>query len=304
MTGGAVEQFLDWLAAVRGRSPNTVAAYRRYLATYSEFLTCRGTTVESATGDDVTAFVGHLGAAGRRPSSIARALVAVRALHRYRVEQWGAVADPARAVSAAPVPAADAVVLAVDDVALLLDGIAGEDALTRRDRAILEVLYGAALRPSELVALNRDDIGPEGVVTVDRGGPRQRHVPAGRAAGAAVTAFLGVGGRHRLVPSGWWAVADTGALFLNQRGGRLTRQGVWLILRRWAARAGLDRGLGPQILRHSCVAHLEAAGMPSILVQELLGTRATGHSRSFGPSPELHHAHLVFHPRNQRVAGR
>lgn len=298
---GPVASFLTALAG-RGRAPNTVAAYGRDLAAYERFLrTRRGIAADAATNADVEAFVAYLEQAGRKRSSIARALVSVRAFHRHLVEQGGAASDPARSVSSGPVPAATAAVLDVARVNLLLDGVRGDGPQVRRDRAILELLYGAALRPSEVVHLDRDDVSLDGIVAVEgRGGTR--YIPAGEAAAEAVQAWLAPGGRGRLAAPGWSAGDDAHALFVNHRGSRLTRQGVWLILRRWVEAQGLPAGQGPQVLRHSCAAHLAAAGMAAELVAEMLGSTASGGQNR--PSGALVEAHRRLHPRNRVRAGR
>lgn len=298
---GPVASFLTALAS-RGRASNTVAAYGRDLAAYERFLrTRRDIEADAATNTDVEAFVAYLEQAGRKRSSIARALVSVRAFHRHLVEQGDAASDPARSVSSGPVPTAEAAVLDIASVHRLLDGVRGEGPQVRRDRAILELLYGAALRPSEVVHLDRDDVGLDGIVAVEgRGGTR--YVPAGEAAADAVQAWLAPGGRGRLAAPGWSAGDDAHALFVNHRGGRLTRQGVWLILRRWAEAVGLPAGLGPQVLRHSCAAHLAAGGMAPALVAELLGS--TGSTGRSGPSAALVEAHRRLHPRRRVRAGR
>ena len=296
MTSPAAEQFLAWLASSRGRAANTVAAYRRDLTAYEDFLRSRAKDADGATGDDVTAFVEHLEVSGRKPSSTARALVAVRAFHRFLVDEGGAPTDPARAVTSAPVPVVETKVLSVDEINHLMDNVTGDDAGTRRDRAILELLYGAGLRPSEVVGLDLAHVGGDGGVIVEQGEVRRR-IPIGAKAADAVQRWVG-GGRSLFVPDGWSGAADTGALFLNRRGHRLTRQGVWLILRRWATAAGMAEGMTPQVLRHSCAAHLAAAGMAPALVRSFLGGGPVrGRPATY---EELAAAHSRFHPRAVR----
>lgn len=303
MSAAAVESFLAALDA-RGRAPNTVAAYRRDLLAYVAYLSTAGLPLDAVTDADVEGFAAHLEEKGRKPSSIARALVAVRALHRFRYESGAAPTDPARQVSRAPGPAAPAAVLSVAEVARLLDAVAGDDAHVRRDRAMLELLYGGALRPSEVVALDRTDVDASGLVRLRGRRGEVRAVPAGAAAGVAVATWNAPGGRDQLVAGGWSQAADRAALFLNHQGRRLTRQGVWLVLRRWATAAGLADTITPQALRHACVVHLEEAGMPAHLVREFLG----GPTLPFPPNVplggDLVEAHRRFHPRNRGEGGR
>jgi integrase/recombinase XerD len=267
-----VEDFLTWLAAERGRSLNTLSAYRRDLRGYHRWLEAQGTTVHDATEDEVTAYVGHLRQLGRAPSSVARALVAVRALHRFLAEEGHTSSDPAAAVEVPRVPQGLPKALTEDEVERLLSQVVGDEALARRDRAILEVLYGTGLRISELVGLSLDHLDLQGGLLRAQGkGSKERMVPVGRMARQALEGWLGAGGRPELVPEHWARRTDADAVFLNARGGRLSRQGAWGIVRRYGRRAGLADRLTPHVLRHSCATHMLDHGADVRAVQELLG---------------------------------
>lgn len=266
------EEFLSWLAVERGRASNTVAAYRRDLAAYEEFLTGRGLKIGDVSEPVVEDYVAFLRAAGRKPSSVARALVAVRSLHRFCVDEGTAATDPTGDVGTPPVPQGLPKALTEAEVELLLGAVVGEDAPARRDRAILELLYGTGIRISELVGLSLPDLRlDEGVLRAFGKGSKERVVPVGRLAREALDAWLGPSGRGAMAPERWARRGDAEAVFLNQRGGRLSRQGAWAIVRRYGDRVGLADRLTPHVLRHSCATHMLDRGADIRVVQELLG---------------------------------
>ncbi|MBW3658680.1 MAG: site-specific tyrosine recombinase XerD [Actinobacteria bacterium] len=266
-----VSVYLDHLRVERGLADNTLQAYRRDLATYAEYLDERGIEdPRRATAEDLDAYVPWL-RQRRTPtgeayaaSSVARAVVAVRGLHRFLARE-GLTPDDVSADVATPatmrsLPKA----LSVAQVERLLDAPLGDDPAALRDRAMLEVLYGGGLRISELTALDVDDLDRvDGLVRVRGKGGKDRVVPFGHAAGEALDAWL-VRGRPRLSPRG-------PAVFCNTRGGRLTRQGAWKVLKGHAARAGLSDAVSPHTLRHSFATHLLDGGADVRAVQELLG---------------------------------
>lgn len=266
------EEFLTWLAVERGRAANTLAAYRRDLRAYESWLACRGVGLGQVAEDDVTAYVAHLGAAGRAPATVARALVTVRSFHRFLVDEGHTDADPTGEVGSPRVPQGLPKALREDEVASLLGAVVGEDATGRRDRAILELLYGTGMRISELVGLSLGDVSEDdGVARVFGKGAKERVVPLGRYARFAIAEWLTASGRGAMAPARWARRGDAEALFLNARGGRLSRQGAWGIVRRYADRVGLGDRLTPHVLRHSCATHMLDHGADIRVVQELLG---------------------------------
>jgi len=268
----AVEEFLSWLAVERGRAPKTVSAYRGDLAAYMEFLAGRGVGLDAVSERLVQDYVAFLRAARRAPSSVARALVAVRSLHRFLVEEGATLEDPTEELGGPKVPAGLPKALSEAEVEALLGAVTGDDAVARRDRAILEVLYAGGLRISELVGLSLADVDlDEGVVRAFGKGAKERVVPIGRPARAALGAWLSSSGRGVLAPARWARRGDAEAVFLNQRGGRLSRQGAWAVVRRHGDRAGLRDQLTPHVLRHSCATHMLDHGADIRTVQELLG---------------------------------
>jgi integrase/recombinase XerD len=266
------EELLSWLAVEKGRSANTLAAYRRDLASYVEFLTGRGLTLTAVTERVVEDYMAFLRAAGRAPASVARALVSVRALHRFLEDEGAAPGNPADDVGSPRVPAGLPKALSEDEVASLLSAVVGDDAVARRDRAILEVLYSCGLRVSELVGLSLGDLDLDsGLLRAFGKSAKERVVPVGRLAREALVAWLAPAGREALKPLRWARRGDADAVFLNARGGRLSRQGAWRIVHHYGDRVGLADKLTPHVLRHSCATHMLDHGADIRIVQELLG---------------------------------
>ncbi len=279
MTGAPLpvpaERFLSWLAAEKGRSANTLAAYRRDLTAYVAFLGRRGTTLADVTESVVEDYVGFLRASGKAPASVARALVSVRAVHRFMEEHVGAAGNPAREVGPLRVLPATPRALSEAEVAALVGAVAGDDAVARRDRAIIEVLYACGLRVSELVGLSLTDVDLGGGRLLIAGqGHEERVVPVGGPAHRALAAWLAPAARGALVPARWSDRADAEAVFLNARGGRLSRQGTWRVVHRHGQRVGLGDRLTPEVLRHSCAAHMLDRGADVRVVHQLLGHSA------------------------------
>ncbi|QGG95229.1 site-specific tyrosine recombinase XerD [Actinomarinicola tropica] len=267
-----VEEYLTWLAAERGRAASTVEAYRRDLRAYVAHLRDRGLSLLDAGQDDVERFVADLEAAGLAPRTRARRVVAVRNLHRFLVDEDLAERDPVADVESPKVPRGIPKALSEDEVDRLLTAVVGDEAPARRDRAILEVLYGTGVRISELVGLSLGDVDLVAArMRVFGKGSKERVVPIGRHAGLALEAWLDEPGRPALVPRQWRRRGDAEALFLNQRGGRLSRQGAWGVVTRWGDAAGLGDRLTPHVLRHSCATHMVDHGADLRVVQELLG---------------------------------
>ncbi|MEW6153434.1 MAG: site-specific tyrosine recombinase XerD [Actinomycetota bacterium] len=295
-----VEELLSWLAVEKGRSRNTLAAYRRDLAAYTEFLAARKLAVGEVTEAVVEDYLAFLRAAGRAPASVARALVSVRALHRFCEDEGLAPTNPAEDVERPPVPAGLPKALSEDEVASLLAAVTGEDALARRDRAILEVLYGCGLRVSELVGLSLGDIDLDaGFVRAFGKGAKERLVPVGRMAADALRDWLTPSGRGALVPARWARRTDSEAVLLNARGGRLSRQGAWGVVRHYGDRVGLSDRLTPHVLRHSCATHMLDHGADIRVVQELLGHASISTTQVYTrvSTERLRQVYEAAHPR-------
>jgi integrase/recombinase XerD len=299
-----VDDLLTWLVVERGRSPSTIAAYRRDLGRYVTFLSTRGRSVADSTPDDVAAFVAALRAEGLAPATVARATVAVRSLHRFCAVEGTAEGDPAGRIDPPPVPAGLPKALAEEEVARLLDSVAGDDSVDRRDRALLELLYGTGARVSEAVGLDVGDIDLDGrLVRLFGKGSKERIVPLGRAAVRALERWFDPGGRPDLVPDRWRSRDDAGAVFLNRRGGRLTRQGAWLVVESRATAVGLASRMSPHVLRHSCATHMLDHGADLRAVQELLGHASISTTQVYTKvaNERLFEAYDAAHPRARRV---
>jgi integrase/recombinase XerD len=274
-----VRRYVQFLVVERGLADNTVRSYQRDLRRYTAFLAGRGrAALSEVTELDVAEFRGALTAGDQdhpplAVSSVGRAVVAVRGLHAFALGDRLAPADPARRV-APPTPAKRLPkAIALDAVERILDAAGSTgDAEPRvlRDRALLEFLYGTGARISEATGLDVDDLdhrGDDPAVLLTGKGGKQRYVPVGSYAVRALDAYL-VRGRPALAARA--GVKATPAVFLNARGGRLTRQGAWGILREAALRAG-QPGVSPHTLRHSFATHLLDGGADIRVVQELLG---------------------------------
>ncbi|MBV9320928.1 MAG: site-specific tyrosine recombinase XerD [Mycobacterium sp.] len=274
-----LQNYLDHLTIERAVAANTLSSYRRDLRRYAEHLTLRGIDdLAKASEDDVSEFLMALrrgdaatGASALSAVSAARALIAVRGLHRFAAAEGFADVDVARAVKP-PTPGRRLPKsLTVDQVLALLAGAGGDSPsdgpLTLRNRALLELLYSTGSRISEAVGLDVDDIDTQARSVLLRGkGGKQRLVPIGRPAVEALDGYL-VRGRPELGRRG----RGTPAIFLNARGGRLSRQSAWQVLQDAAERAGITSGVSPHMLRHSFATHLLDGGADVRVVQELLG---------------------------------
>jgi integrase/recombinase XerD len=267
-----VEEFLSWLVAERGRSANTIAAYRRDLAAYHRWLTEHATSLASVDEAMLVEFVADRRASGSAVSSVARQLAAIRTLHRYLVTEGERPDDPTADLEGVRVPAGLPKPLSEAEVTALLDAVVGDEPLARRDRALLELLYATGARISEACGLSMGDIDFGGqLVRLYGKGSKERIVPFGRAAGTALDDWFSPSGRMRMVPAQWRRRSDAEAVFLNARGGRLTRQAAWAVVKAYGRRAGLEGRLSPHVLRHSCATHLLDHGADLRVVQELLG---------------------------------
>ena len=270
----AAREWLGHLDVERGASANTLQSYRRDLARYAAYLASRGVHDPTEVGEaHVADFLATLreGGPGHPPlaaSSAARTLVAVRGFHRFLALEGEVPTDPAGAVSPPRPPARLPKAIGIEEVERLLDAAGvGDTPASLRDRALLEVLYGAGARISEAVGLDVDDIDTEeGVVRLFGKGSKERLVPLGSYAAQALSAYL-VRARPTFASRG----KGTAAVFLNQRGGRLSRQSAWAVLRAAAERAGLTGHVSPHTLRHSFATHLLDGGADVRVVQELLG---------------------------------
>ncbi len=293
------EEFLSWLSVERGRSPRTIDAYRRDLAEYERFLGRSGQVPSEASPEDVLAYRDRL-RDEHSPASIARALSAIRGLQRFLHDEGMATRDPTDDVEPVQIARRLPKALSEADVERLLGTLVERGALGLRDRALLELLYGTGARISEVVGLDLTDVGgEEGLLRLYGKGGKERLVPLGRCAQRALSDWLGGAGRPALAPARWRRRGDAEAVFLNARGGRLTRQGAFEIVRARARRAGVRAEVSPHTLRHSCATHMLARGADIRVVQELLGHASIGTTQIYTKvTPEhLRATYEAAHPR-------
>ena len=274
-----IQGYLDHLTIERGVAANTLSSYRRDLRRYAEHLTGRCIADLRAVGEnDVSDFLIALrkgdpdnGITALSAVSAARTLVAVRGLHRFLTAEGIVEVDVARAVKPPTPTRRLPKSLTLDEVVSLLEAAGGEresdGPLTLRNRALLEVLYSTGARISEAVGLDIDDVDTESRSVLLRGkGGKQRLVPIGRPAVSALDTYL-VRGRPDLARRG----KGTPGIFLNARGGRLSRQSAWQVLQDSAEAAGIASAVSPHTMRHSFATHLLDGGADVRVVQELLG---------------------------------
>lgn len=290
--GSEIGQYLDHLVIERGLARNTLAAYRRDLAKYAQFLHSQGIS-DSASVDPGTVadFLAWLTQNGLSAASSARVLVAVRGLHRFLSREQG-VANPAKEIPLPKVGLRLPKAISTSEITNLLGGVM-PGARSSRDSALLEFLYGVGARISEAVDLNVSDLDFVSELVRLRGkGGKERIVPIGSHAIQSINAYL-VRGRPAL------ATSASVALFLNARGGRLSRQSAWAILKGAAERAGLRQEITPHTLRHSFATHLLENGADIRVVQELLGhsSIATTQIYTLVTVERLREVYASTHPR-------
>ncbi|MGH9043704.1 MAG: site-specific tyrosine recombinase XerD [Acidimicrobiales bacterium] len=299
----AVEEFLSWLTVERGRAPLTLGAYRRDLSAYEETLAANGKDVLSATSADITGHLGALRASAHGPASVARALSVVRGLHRFMVDEARRVDDPTTDMRSPKLPGRLPKSLSEAEVAAMLETVTSLEPRTRRDRALIELLYGTGARISEAVGLDLGDLaGDDGLVRLYGKGSKERIVPVGKLCQEALRDWLGEAGRGQMTPARWRRRDDSAAVFLNLRGGRLSRQGAFGAVSARAAEAGIERSISPHALRHSCATHMLAHGADIRVVQELLGHASIGTTQLY-TKVTTEHLRAVYEAAHPRALG-
>jgi integrase/recombinase XerD len=297
---GALDEFLSHVSFEKGLSQNTVDAYRRDLAAWRRFSNDRPIDPMAPRHEDIRSFldamrVGGDGTKPLAPSSVARRLVSLRSFYRFCLREGKLSTDPTALLGAPKQPRSIPKAIPYEEVERLL--AAPDDSLLgRRDRAILETLYGSGLRITELINLDVDDLDVDGRMVLVRSGKgaRSRRIPLGQAA-SSIAGYLN-GPRSELAKR---SRSTRGALFLNARGGRLSRQGCWKILKGHAVTAGIGDKVSPHTLRHSCATHMLDGGADIRVVQELLGhaSLATTQVYTLVSDQRLREVYLASHPR-------
>ncbi len=270
MTAGDryLQEYLQWLTIEKGRSRATIEAYRRDITRLREWMVAQKLTLTAIREEDLERYANSLRRARRAETSIARSVAAIRGWFGFLLIEGHLELDPSarlrsgRRGRSLPKP------LGEEELAALLDSISGDSPSDRRDRALLELLYGTGARVSEVVGIGLGDLDfDEELILLTGKGAKQRLVPMGSTLNTVLRAYLGPGGRSSYPQ----ARGDT-RLFLNTRGGSLSRQGIDLIIDKRALLAGIDRSrISAHVFRHSCATHMLAHGADVRVVQELLG---------------------------------
>ncbi len=265
----AAQEFLEYMQVERGVSPNTVSAYRRGLVRYLDFLAGKGIEdPESVNQEAVMSYAAFLASrdSGLSARSMSQAFSAVRMFHRFMVAEGIAPVDPTGTLPSPRLPARLPKALTRRQVESLLEAPARGDALGLRDRMILEMMYATGMRISELVGLDVGDVDlAERIASVRGKGDKWRLVPFGSQAASASSSYLS-DGRPELAGG-----RRTSAFVLNARGGRLSRQGCWKVIKGYADAVGLAEVVTPHVLRHTFATHMLEGGANLLVVQELLG---------------------------------
>lgn len=294
----AIDEYLTALITERGLATNSVAAYRRDLAQYREFLESAGiTTVEDVDDKLVTGFVALLRDLGAAEGTVSRKIAAIRGMHRFLVIEDYVAVDPTGLLDSPKRRDSIPKALNVDEVTALLDAAAKDGPLALRNSALLEFLYGTGARVSEAVDLDQIDVDlDEATALVTGKGSKQRVVPLG---GFAVTAL------RRYYPARREMIGDSidpGAVFVSVRGRRLTRQAVWQIIKKVATKADISADkVSPHVLRHSAATHMIEGGADLRTIQELLGHASISTTQVYTRvSPQhLYEVYVTSHPRGR-----
>ncbi|AOY71863.1 tyrosine recombinase XerD [Paenarthrobacter ureafaciens] len=318
--------YLQHVGVERGLAANTLSAYKRDLARYANFLAAQGVSgPRDITRHHVTAFVqalsdGSDGASALNVRSAARTVVAVRGLHKFWALEGITTADPASEVHP-PMPGRRLPkAITVDEVTRILEAAGTDTATGLRDRALLEFLYSTGARISEAVGLDVDDVSLDSTstesTTTDGVAP-DGVAPDGAVGDPAIVRLFGKGSKERLVPLGSYGARainayvvrgrpllaskgkGTPALFLNARGGRISRQSAWTILKAAAEKANITKDVSPHTLRHSFATHLLEGGADVRVVQELLGHASVTTTQVYTlvTADTLREVYAAAHPR-------
>ncbi len=290
-----LDEFCDALWLEDGLARNTLESYRRDLAQFAAWLVARdGTSLLAATHADLLGFLGHRVQRRAKATTASRELSSLKRFYRYALRQGKIAADPTLNIDSPKLPRALPKSLTEQDVESLLGAPQVEDALGLRDRTMLETLYASGLRVSELVTLKLPQVSQDmGVVRVMGKGSKERLVPLGEEALAWIRRYLKEG-RPALL-----GARPSEALFVTTRGEGMTRQAFWYLIKRYAARAGLNLSLSPHTLRHAFATHLLNHGADLRVVQLLLGHSdiSTTQIYTHVARERLKRLHAKHHPR-------
>jgi integrase/recombinase XerD len=293
-----LEEYLQWLTIEKGRSRATVEAYRRDLQVLEHWMDERGIELTLLSEEDLERYFNEARAAKRAPSTVARAVASTRGWLAYLLDEGYLGIDPGARLKGGrrgrtlPKP------LAETEIVTLLDSIPDASGVDLRDRALLELLYDTGARVSEVVGVDLSDLDfDEELILLTGKGAKQRLVPIGATLNRALRAYLEPRGRATLL-----GLKKSTRVFLNVRGGTLTRQGIDLIIHKRALAVGIERArISAHVFRHSCATHMLAHGADIRVVQELLGHASIATTQLYTAvsvttlQREYHHAHPRAH---------
>ena len=288
--------FLAYLELERGLARNTLEAYRTDLQQYGAFLERQGIDPLEVTPAELRAFISEVQGASAAPATVQRKMACLRSFHRYLRREQILERDPTAELRAPRSRARLPKVLSRDEVAALMRQPRGDSPAALRDRALLETMYACGLRASEAITLELAQLDLEaGIVRPHGKGSKERMVPIGSVASRALSEYL-ERGRTKLV-----GLRDEPRVFVNARGGMLSRQGLYKIVQHYARAAGLERRMSPHTLRHTFATHLLAGGCDLRSLQEMLGHADIGTTQIYTHlSPErLREVYFEAHPRAQ-----
>lgn len=295
----ALADHRDYLRIERGLAGNTLTSYERDLRRYEEFLRSNGVTSPDGISPAlVRSFSEGLAELGLSPKSIARSLSSVRSFHRFALREELSSADPSKGIDTPRIGSSLPKSIERDRIVAFIESVSGGDAKALRDRALLEVLYASGARISEVADLDAGDLDlEERSMRVQGKGGKERYVPLGYPAVHSVDRYLKLGRPALVLASS--SIRSESALFLNARGGRLTRQGLWKIIKARAARAGIADEISPHVFRHSCATHMLEGGADIRAVQEILGHASLSTTQIYTrvTTGHIHDVYLQSHPR-------
>ncbi len=295
----SVQEFLDYIRSEKNVAANTVSSYTFDLRTYSQFLAARDIlTPQQVTPADIKDFLAELTRLGYATTSIGRQLAALRMFHRYLAGEKYCASDPAENISLPRKSQKLPHVLDIPEIELMLEQPDVSTALGLRDRALLEFLYATGARVSEATALGLDDLFlAQNFVRLFGKGAKERLAPIGEIAIMWLNTYLAEARPQLVRPR-----RKQEKVFLNFRGGKLSRMGVWLVLRRSIEAAGITKQASPHTLRHSFATHMLEGGADLRAVQEMLGHANLGTTQIYTHLDRayLKEVHRQFHPRERQ----
>jgi integrase/recombinase XerD len=258
--------FIDFLAIERGLAKNTLSAYRSDLKEFFDFIKEKNIQIEELKKEEILAYIVNLKQKKRANSTISRQLAAIKAFFKFLQQEGIVIINPTSDLEGPKKQKRLPQVLSIDEIEKILEKPKNNNPLGIRDKAMLETLYGAGMRVSELINLDVNSINTDlGYVRCVGKGSKERIIPLGNQAILSLNAYL-KGARNKLLKN-----PKEYALFLNKHGRRLTRQGFWKILKNYAQQAGIKKEITPHVLRHSFATHLLENGADLRSVQEMLG---------------------------------